>query len=96
LAGARLIVKEDAIAVGELPQTLANPNFSDVVLFKSFDVLTQQLSQLFNLFRIDPHETGSTRAAIATLGTLETEAILVPRLGGARFGSAHRRLAPVH
>ena len=58
------------------------------------DILTEQLGQLFDFFRVDPDETSTSRAAIAALGAFEAEAVLVPRFGSALLGSAHRRLAP--
>jgi hypothetical protein len=80
LALARLVIKENAITVGEFTQALPNPDLAHVILFERLNVLANRLRQLLDLLGVHPNVPGSTRAAIAALRALKTKSILVPGL----------------
>jgi hypothetical protein len=73
-------IEKDAIAVFVLDQALSDPHFPHVLGLKIGHRHADLLGKLLDLFLVYPNVSGSTRAAIAALGTLESEAILKPRL----------------
>lgn len=81
LALARLVVEEDAIAIGVFFETFP-PTFHPHVFSFEFDEITlaDYCGDGSDLFLIYPHKTGRPSAAIAALSAVETEAVGIPRL----------------
>jgi hypothetical protein len=80
LACAAFAVEEDAVAAGKLDETLALPHAAHVAIFELLDLDADGRRQRGDLILVHPHVTGLARAALAALGTSETQTGMVPRL----------------
>lgn len=77
---ARTTIKEHAVAVGELDKALSDPNPADVSPLELRDVIDPQEARNFGDFLVvHPYDARCARAAIATLGALEPQTLVVPR-----------------
>jgi hypothetical protein len=66
-AASGIWVEENTIAVGVLDEGLLSTDLAYKLLFKAVDIHLHSGRQAFDFRLIDPHVTGGTTAAIATL-----------------------------
>jgi hypothetical protein len=78
---ALLAIVKDAVAIRFFLEALAMPLVPNEGGSDSFYVFATKFGESSNFLLIDPDKTGFPRAAVATLGASESEAILVPRIG---------------
>jgi hypothetical protein len=75
-------VEEDAVAIVEFYEALADADFADILRLERVDFDSHLGGEGGNVGLVDPHETWRARAAVAAGGAFEAEAVLVPRLVG--------------
>ncbi len=71
LAQAAVVIKENAIAIGQLDEAFANTDQANVTLFKFFHIDSEQSRHGFDFGLVDPNMARRPGTAIAAPGALE-------------------------
>jgi hypothetical protein len=78
LATAAQVVKENAIAVGQLDKAFALADQTNVALLKIFHTDSQQSRHRLDFGLVDPNIARLPSAAISASGALKTQSKLIP------------------
>jgi hypothetical protein len=78
LTQAAFVIKENAIAVGELDQAFANADQTNVTRFEFFHIYFETGRHSFDFGLVDPNIAGRPSAAIAATGALEMQTSMIP------------------